>query len=187
MSRDLTVGMASALTDAVVRPAVFVEGEFTGGTLNLWTGIGDLVWDGKTWTGVGTLLGVSEVEETDEIKAGGVTFTLSAVKTSQIALALSEVRRGQTGRAWLALLTEAGQVIADPKILFRGTLDTCVVQDEGETSTIALTYEHALIDLERPREARYTSQEQRRRYPDDPSLDAISALQDAQIPWGFRA
>lgn len=187
MSRDLTSGMASALTGVVVRPVLLVEGQFVGGTLNWWTGIGELSWDSKTWLGAGDLLGISEVEETDEIKAGGVTFSLSSVKPSTVALALAEMKRGLPGKAWLALLAENGSVIADPKIIFRGKLDTCVVTDGGETSTITLTYEHELIDLERARQVRYTDQEQKRRFPGDRGLEGIAALQDAQVMWGFRA
>lgn len=186
MSRDLTTDMATAIAAKVVRPVLLVEGQFAGGTLHWWTGVGELSWNAIAWTGVGDLLGVSEVEETDEIKAGGVTFTLSSVKTSAIALALAEMRRGLPGKVWLALLDEAGAVVADPKILFRGTLDTCVTRDGGETSTISLTYEHALIDLERPRQVRYTDQEQKRRFAGDRGLEGVSALQDAQVPWGYR-
>ena len=187
MSRDLTAEMSAAIVETVVRPVLLVEGEFAGGTLNIWTGAGDLSWDSKTWSGVGDLLGITEVEETDEIKAGGVTFTLSSVTTAKIILALDEMQRGLPGRVWLALLDAAGAVVADPKILFRGRLDTCVVSDGGETSTISLTYEHELIDLERPREVRYTDQEQKRRFAGDRGLENITALQDAQVPWGFKA
>jgi hypothetical protein len=211
MSRELTPDMAEALAATVVQPVLLVEGTFAGGTINWWTGIGPLDWDGKTWTGAGDLLGISEVEETDEIKAGGVTFTLSAVKPQHISLAMGEMQRGLPGKVWLALVAQdvmlgdpsiplvvgdpvrnlalgipGGGIVADPKILFRGRLDGCSVQDGGETSTISLTYQHELVDLERPREVRYTDAEQKRRFPGDRGLENIAALQDAVVPWGFR-
>lgn len=186
MSRDLTSGMTDAIVGVVVRPVLLVEGQFIGGSINWWTGVGELSYDSKTWQGVGDLLGVSAMEETGEIKASGITVSLSGVKTEKMSLALSEMRRGMPGKIWLALLNEAGEVIDAPKIMFRGRLDTCTVEDGGDTSTISLAYEHELIDLERAREVRYTSEEQRREFSDDAGLDNIAALQDATIPWGGR-
>ena len=189
MSRDLSAEVAAAIAAPVVIPVLLIEGQFIGGRLNWWTGVGDLAWDDKTWTGMGDLLGISEVEETDEIKAGGVTFSLSSVKTAKRSLALAEMQRGQPGKVWLGLLDAVGAVIPSPRILFRGRLDTCMVQDsdDGETSTLALSYEHELIDLERPRQVRYTDQEQKRRFAGDRGLEGVAALKEALVPWGFRA
>lgn len=188
MSRDLTSGMADAIAGVVVRPVLLVEGVFKGGTINWWTGVGELEYPpGKTWEGVGDLLGVSAMEETGEVKASGIQVSLSGVKSQSLSLALAEMQRGLPGKIWLALLDEAGAVVDAPKIMFRGKLDTCTVEDSGETSTVSLSYEHELIDLERAREVRYTPEEQRRLFPDDAGLDNVTALLDATIPWGARS
>jgi hypothetical protein len=212
MSRDLTAAMAAAIGASTVRPILLFEGEFSGGTINIWTGIGTLSWDSKTWSGIGSLLGVSRVEETDEIKAAGIVITLGGVRSADIALALAEMRRNRPGRLWLGLLSEAMAIgdpetdmaigdpatglmigleedtlIADPKIIFRGRLDVCVIEDGADTARISISYENELIDLERPRTVRFTDEEQRRLYPGDDSLQYVASLQDTELRWGNNA
>jgi hypothetical protein len=47
-----------------------------------------------------------------------------------------------------------------------------------------LTAESRLIDLERSRERRYTSEDQKIDYPNDKGLEFIADLQDKEIVWG---
>ena len=69
MSRELTQSVAEALDRADLQPAIFFEGEFPSGTVRIWTGPSPIDWDGKTWTGVGVLLGFGSLEETSEVVA----------------------------------------------------------------------------------------------------------------------
>lgn len=186
MSRNLSSAMQTALAGAVVRPVLLVQQEFRGATVNVWTGVGPLVWGSKTWLGVGDLLGVSELEENADVSAKGVNISLKGVKSSDITLALAGMARNKPGKIWLALLDASGSVIANPKIMFSGKLDTCVIDDGADTCTISIALESELIDLERPREVRLTDQEQQKRFPGDRGLENIAALQDANIPWGAR-
>src|SRR5690348_17133335 len=109
-SRDLTATMAAAVQAAVVRPAIFYEGEFySAGSpsaqfLRLWTGMGDLVWNGYTWTGGGNLLAISPIEESTRIEALGFSVTLSGMPSALISLALQSIRQGKPGKLWLGLL-----------------------------------------------------------------------------------
>ena len=47
-----------------------------------------------------------------------------------------------------------------------------------------MTAESKLIDLERSRARRYTSEDQKIDYPDDKGLDFIADLQDKAVVWG---
>jgi hypothetical protein len=53
--------------------------------VHVWTGVGDLVWNGKTYKGVGTLGSVSTVGESSEIEAQGITLTLSGIPAELLA------------------------------------------------------------------------------------------------------
>ena len=44
-----------------------------------------------------------------------------------------------------------------------------------------------LIDLEKPSNKRYTSEEQKAIYPDDLGLDFVVDLQDMPIAWGRKS
>lgn len=49
---------------------------------------------------------------------------------------------------------------------------------------IELMYEDRLVDLERPRERRYTHEDQQIRLVGDKGFDQVPELQDAQDTWG---
>ena len=88
MSRDITPAVAAALNASELQPAIFFEGEFPSGMVRIWTGVGDISWDGKTWTGVGVLLGLGALEETSDVVASGTTVSLSGVPLDLVSLAI---------------------------------------------------------------------------------------------------
>lgn len=182
---SLTNDMVTEVTAATLRPILLFEGEFATGFLRLWTGYGDLAWDDKTWTGAGTLIGVAPVQQTSDIRAAGTTVELNGIPSEVISIALSESRQGKEGTIWLGMLTEAGAVVEDPVILFRGKLDVPTIDDGGDTCRVAISYESRLIDLERPRERRYTPEDQAIDYPGDTGFDEVTKLQDTKVVWGF--
>ena len=59
-SRQTSPAFDAALDDDVIYPALLAVIEFNSGFLYLWTGYGDLVYDGNTYTGTGDLGGVSK-------------------------------------------------------------------------------------------------------------------------------
>lgn len=108
MARELSAGMKAAIQTGTVYPVILYAGEFDSGWLRLWSGLGPLTWDGNVYLGAGELGAITAVEETTEVRAGGVTCTLSGIPSSLISLALQNARQGLRGRLWLALLAETG-------------------------------------------------------------------------------
>lgn len=182
--RDLAAAMSTAVQAGTVRPAILYEGEFSTGMLRLWTGLGDLVFDGDTYTGGGTLLNFSEIAEKAGIEAIGFSVTLSGMSAATVALALQEVRQGLPGSLWLALFDASGALIADPYLLQRGKFDIDVIDRGPDQCSITASYESQLIDLFRPRERRYTQEDQQLDYAGDVGFQYVPALQDAKLVWG---
>lgn len=188
--RALTAGMASAVQAAVVRPAIFFEGEFSAAGspdtqyLRLWTGVGNISWDGKLWSGAGKLLGISPIEESARIEAVGFTVTLSGMPSDQISLALQSIEQGRPGKIWLAAMDSDGSLIADPYLQQQGRFDIVMIEDNGSTCTIQAQYESRLVDLLKPRTRRYTVEDQKIDYPNDTGFHKVAALQDIQLIWG---
>lgn len=181
--RDLTAAMQTEVGKTEVAPFLLFEGDFISGTVRAWSGYGNLTWRGVSWTGTGTLLAVSNVTETNETSANGITVTLSGIPSELISLALSEVKQGASGKVYLGMLD--GQiVINDPILLFSGKLDIPSITDEGEFAEISITYENRLIDLERPRIRRYTPEDQRQLFPDDAGMDFVPSIQERKVVWG---
>lgn len=186
MARGLTSAVTAEVQASIVHPVVIFEGDFNGAMVRAWTGIGVLLWAGNTWTGVGTLAAVSTIEETTEVAAKQVTVSLSGVLAENISLVLGAAKQGRNGKVWLGFLDSNGSLIADPYLAFSGILDVPVIEDAGETATISITYESKLVALERPRERRYTHEDQQIDYPTDLGLAYVNSIQDAQITWGTK-
>jgi hypothetical protein len=182
--RDLTVSVQNAISADQVSPIILFEGEFASSTVRVWSGFGDLSWNSQTWIGVGTFGGISSIGETADIKANGVTISLSGIPLDMISLALSEVRQNKVGRVYMGFMDSSNDVISDPYLAFEGRLDVPAIQDDAETAVITITYESRLIDLQKAREIRYTDEEQKRLYSGDKGLEFVASLQEADIVWG---
>lgn len=184
MSRDITGALSTAYNANSVRPFMLCELEFGSETTRFWTGYGDLSWDSKTWQGSGTLIQISPIEESYEIKANGITIELSGVPSDMISLALGEEYHGRDCTVWIGAMNEDYTVVTDPTIIFRGIMDTMQIIDSAEDASINLTVENRLIDLERSRVSRYTSENQKSRFPSDKGFDFVTSLQDQTVVWG---
>lgn len=184
MPRVLSPAMKAALQAGDVRPAIFVRGDFDSGVLALWTGYGQIDWNGDTYTGAGNLIGVESVEEQPRIQSTGARVTLSGIPAEALSLALQEPYQGRQVDVYLALFDASMQLIVDPSLLFSGLADVMTLVDGGDTATISLSVESRLRDLQRARIRRYEDQDQKLDYPDDRGFEFVSVIQDVNIKWG---
>lgn len=182
--RTMTPALEAELIARDVRPALFFEGEFASGFVRFWSGLGDVSWNGQTWTGAGNLIGFGGVEEGGDVIARGTQISLSGVPSSLVSAVITDARQGLPGRLWVALLAADRTVIADPVLAFLGRLDVPTISDGAETCTVTITYESRLIDLNRPRELRYTHEAQQQLYPGDMGFQYVTTIQDKDLPWG---
>lgn len=184
MTRTITTAVQTEFDADVLRPFYAVELAFDSGTSRIWSGYGDITFGGNTYSGVGTLGAISRIEETQEIASTGVRFGLSGIPSDILSVALSEPYQGRSAKIYLGVFDANYGVIADPFLCFDGRMDVMAINDDGDTSTITVTAEHRLIDLERPRLRRYTSEDQKALYSGDKGFDFVADLQDKTIAWG---
>lgn len=184
MSRNLTASFIQQLEAGSKTVIVLYEGEFTTGTVYLWSGIGNIEYDGNTWVGVGTLAGIESIKETNGIKANGVRVTLSGIDATLRSAVLDEVRQGNAGTIYIGFLDDTGAIVSDPAVAFDGFLDVPNILDNGKDITISIAYESRLRDLERVRELRYTNESQQIRFPGDKGFEYVASLQDWNGKWG---
>lgn len=137
-----------------------------------------LVWDGHTWEPRDFAVSSTESSVTE---LAGLTITLPGVDAGQIALAFEDVE-GAALRQYVALVDPQTGAVADAMQLWAGELDIPGWQD-GPSATVIFTAEHRGALALRPKPARYTDDEQRRRYPGDTSLDFDAATDAAGIVW----
>lgn len=183
MSRNMQAANAAAVEADEVRLIGFFEGEFPSGAVRLWTGYGQRIWDGKTWHGGGDLLAVSEIEETNGVVASGVSVSLSGISPDNILLAINEARQGAAGRIWIGFCDADWELVGTPELLFAGLLDVPQISDSGDSAIITISYESQLIDLQRPREWRYTHESQQILVPGDRGFEFVTSIQDINLKW----
>ena len=184
MARTLTVAVAAEIAAKTKHPVAIVEIMTAGAPVRVWSGVGDLVFDGDTYSGVGSLGGIQSAEETIELRASGEVYTLSGIPSALLSAAIGDVRQGLPCRRWLGFVDAAGALIADPLLLFEGTASVPTTDDSGDTCTISLSAENLLNTLKRPRVTRYTPEDQKIRETGDKGFDYVAALQDRVIAWG---
>jgi len=170
----------SGFSDASLTAFVAVELEFDSGTTRLWNGYGDLTVNSQTYTGSGDLMSISAIEENAEISAKGINMVLSGVPSSLLSIALTENYQNRNCAIYVGTITSG--TVASYEV-FSGRMDVMTLQENGDTCTISLTAESRLIDLERPRIRRYTSEDQKLIDADDTGLDFINSLQEAKFEW----
>jgi len=183
-TRSLSSNMQDVTTATLVRPIILVEAEFDSSDVLMWSGTGDLDWDGKTWIGTGQLLNVDAMEESVEMKAVGTSVTLNGIPSDLLSLALQEDYQGRPLTVYLGAFDDSGEVISSPVVIFKGRMDIMTISESGDTASIQVTVENRLIDFERTRERRFTSEDQKIDFPNDKGFEFVSTIQDKEIVWG---
>ncbi len=196
MSRAISSSLLTALTADKIQPFYAVELMFDTRTitdvegndvaiypLRMWTGLGDktinVQGSNQVFTGTGSLLTISDLEEVGDLSAKSVELTLSGIPVSIVSLALQEPYQRRTMRMYLG-----EQSVSSVVEIFSGKMDKMSIVDEAESSTIALTVESKLIELERPSGWRYTDENHQSRYSGDTFFSYVQSLQDKTLVWG---
>ena len=186
MGRTIASSIVSKLDDAEVFPFYAVDLLFDSNPVHAWTGLNEITLNSNTYTGVGNLLQISEVQESQDISAKGMTLTLSGIPSSLLALALIQPYQGRECKLYLGFMTSWANPDASPDIveIFCGYMDQMTINEGAESSTITTSVESRLIDLERPRTRRYTSENQKQRHLGDKAFDFVESLQTIRLQWG---
>ena len=184
MTRILTTAFENALDENILRPIILIHGEFDSGDLRFWTGYGEITYNGDVYQGSGDLLKMNRVDETQNLTANNVTFELSGIPSSLVSLALNENYQCRPITCYFAVLDTSFNLIADPYQIFKGFMDTMVIEDTGDTATISITCENELLRLKESVERRYTPEDQKQDYPDDLGLDFVPIIQDIELNFG---
>lgn len=158
-----------------------IELEFDSGTVRLWNGYGDLSYGGNSFLGSGDLMNISAIEEAAEIGAKGATMMLSGISSTILSYALTENYQYRIANIYVGTID--GGTVSAYKV-FSGRMDVMTISENGDSCNISITAESRLIDLERPRIRRWTSEDQKSLYAGDKGFDYVNGIQQAEIKWG---
>lgn len=187
--RTISSAVLTQLSAETMMPALMVEAQFNTSSVYLWTGYGDVTFNGQTYQGAGTLLEITPFEESDEIVAKGARFSFSGIPTAMISLALGQISIKNQVKCWLNFVDpSAGTLVAtsggDAVLIYEGFMDVPEIFQGPETSRIVISTENKLRELKRSKELKYTDEQQKLLYPGDKGLEYVSQVQDMEITWG---
>lgn len=183
MSRSLTGAVSAAFAASNVPLLVFIRLDFSTGLVYFTNASYAFNWDGHEWLGLGRVLKIDPVEESGAFRANALQLELSGVPLDLISVALATYYQGRDARVWVAPLDDNYQVLADPKLMWIGRMDTMSIV-RGQQGIIRLTAESRLADLERPRVRRYNSADQKKVYPGDDGLQFVEQMVEKELIWG---
>jgi hypothetical protein len=207
MSRDISSDLIETLSDDVIHPFFAIELFFDTSTLRFWSGVGELDFGDNTYTGSGNMIAVSAIDETSDISAQGARLTLSGLPSEMISLAINEPYQGRKCFIYFGTLDVTGDRLTQQNghlilnqdnsailgegdfrdtitQIFSGYIDQMNIDEGPETSQISVTVESRLIDLQRPRNRRYTDANQKSRFPNDKGFEFVESLQQKKFAWG---
>lgn len=162
--------------------ALLAEIEHPDGAGRFWSGIGQLAWRGQTWTGSGMLGKITPIKQTSAIAVQEIQFQMSGVD-AETASKLNDNVRNLSGKAWLAGIWKR-EVVPDPYLILQSQLDYQQYDvDEDGNAVLTITARSGFYTLERNIDEAWTTEEQKKLYPNDTGLDLIPGLQNQDIIW----
>lgn len=184
MGRDLTSESESASEAGSGFSAILLaDFNFDTGHVYVHTGAGTIIWDSKSFLGVGDFGSVTSVEETTELSAPTLEFALTGIPSEFISTSLTENIRNREVILYLGFIDSNGVIVDDPVILFEGRMDTMPIS-LGDNAVVRVLAESKLKDWARPRIQRYTNEGQQAKFPGDKGFEFVAQMVERTIPWG---
>ncbi len=186
--RNLDSSLATALSAGLIAPLFMAQLTFRSGTRYVWTGLGNLVVDGQTYMGVGSLASIGGIAEGLSVQADGTTVSLSGLEKMVgqspdfLSECLTDIRSQAPAKLWFGLLD--GVTLIARYLIFSGVVDKATVNVDTGAISITLALESKLLDLGRSGARRYTSADQNLDYPNDSGFDWVEILNDISLLWG---
>lgn len=161
-----------------------VKAEFDTDDILVWTGKDDITINSETYTGAGSLLTISGVEDSRELKSTGVQVAISGMDATVLNYALTENYQNRFITMFMGFLMGGSNEVAGTIVVFKGRMTQITISDDPNGSTITVDAENRLIDLDRPSNLRYTKESQEFLFSGDAGLNRVNQMQDKEIVWG---
>lgn len=161
-----------------------IEASFSSGVQRMALWPIDIDAGGYTWRGMGDAIKVPQVKSAAESSGDRLTLELSAANLAVLALCLgsSSTWRGRRVRILTQFMTPEFVPVEGPDVLWQGEMIRIGVKRDQNADGIDIALievEMAAVGTGRARTAeglRWTSQQQRARYPGDAGLDGMASM-----------
>jgi hypothetical protein len=184
MPRDIDPSILAQFGTGSFQPALFTMITFASGTEYLWTGNAPVYWNNQVWTGTGSVLGFSTIQDSNTVDAKGISITLSAIDATLLPLFMTEYKLGLPVVVYLGVYA-GGSLIPFPITAWAGNTDKPTVRITGPEATITMNCENTLVDMNVPGSRRYTNDDQQMTWPGDLGMSFVSSILEKQLFWGI--
>ena len=186
MPRGLTSAVKTELATGNIEPIYLVDIEFssriylTNAPFNITSSVSG---SSQTYLANGHLRSITGANETNKPTKNTLSFSLSGVDQTYIAVALNENIINADVFIYRGYLDANLALIADPFLLFYGTIDEYKITDDTSTARLNLTVTSHWGNFSKTSGRTTTDNSQRRFFPDDLGM-RFSALTVRDIKWG---
>ena len=144
--------------------------------------VDDIEGSSQTYNAVGTLLGIGNVPESNTPIKNSIDLIFSGVDQSLISTVLSNDVLGVDIKVYRGVVSGTG-CIADPFLLFHGSLADFSIDDTGGSASLGITATNHFGNFEKINGRTTSDTSQQRHFSGDKGLE-FSALTVRDIKWG---
>lgn len=191
--RSITAANETATLAQLVKPVYFARLDFSSGVERYHTEIGPTtathpIHGAESYLGLGDFGGIDgQVVESVSGSPQSLKLSLSGVNATLINMSLTDDYYRRDVEIMLGLEDEAGDLIANPEILFSGFMDTIAVSLSQGIGQMTLTCESRGTNLQRSSDWRFTDEDKQIEVSGDLLGEYIFRMADLQLFWGDRA
>jgi len=186
MTRSLTTALKTELATNDIRPVHLITIGFatpvniTDCSFPLTSSISG---GSVTYSASSFIMGISNFSEETDIAKQSLDLTLSGADQTFISTCLNENVVNDSVTIYRGLLNDSNALIADPFLLYKGTIDTFGISESGEESSITLRIVSHWADFEKENGRKTNNISQQRFFSADVGMNFSSqTVQD--IKWG---
>lgn len=138
----------------------------------------------QTYIAQGSFLGFSALGETSDLRINNITISFSAATNTYVNIALNDNYLHRVIRIYKVWFNTADlSVIANPLLLYEGTITGVNVVDTSSETTVNFDTSNQFYDFERTNGRKTNEGSQRRQFPADRGMQ-YSTSDVADINWG---
>ena len=186
MARSLASDFTDELDNAVLYPRLFVKLEIDSGDVLVWSGIGDFVYSGDTYTGVGDLGQIDIIRESGELEVPEVQLTLNGIPTTTRDIADTENYQYENAYIYMGLFDSDGLTVTSTdqiQNIFTGTISNMAIAVGAEYSSIGVRLKSWFTVLDRTFKREYTTGDWAKDHSSDAFFAFVARLSERDTVW----
>ena len=171
-----------AMEGRVVRPVRLIFIDWPGGAVYAHTGRGDIVFQGKTWLGVGSFGSVSDLELNDNVGAHTVNLGISGIDPKTLTEVVTQNVINREVELYYGVLDEDWQLIGAHPYFYGRVSGTSITRYQDDAIAVQATSKTA--DWAKSRYERYTYESFISVNPGDDFCQYVDQMAEREISFG---